>query len=319
MSSVAPCKTNTGTRKSPSFPWGEIAASCDWSARIASSNFARNSPIWRVINKSIVALPEGLRLRKQQLRVLRLLPQPIPQRLVRDVQITRGKKLIQMGIHKNRRSIIMRLVWLAAAVRKFSFAGSEKSRNAREVVVCAHQQQRSNMRLITRIGRRQQRKPTGKTHSDDGHRSRAQPLLKPCGRFSDRGDRCGVHMIIGERRDLRSQHGKTALGSRACKALQARFVDSQMMNAVNDDHPVRMSNATWQIKARAHRAVRQGKHDLLRFDGIGFPAQKQARGAGIQKVNQHGITAKIEAQAVQARHRERDYEQTDTPKFTAVR
>ena len=85
---------------------------------------------------------------------------------------------------------------------------------------------------------------------------------------------------------------------------------------MSDDHLSRMGDTNWHVEPRSHGSMRQGKSDLLRFDGIRFPAQEQARRAGIQKTNQHGITVKFVADSVQAHHRQQERKQGKRQNFS---
>src|SRR5580704_14489965 len=98
---------------------------------------------------------------------------------MRGVQIACGKKLVQMRINENRRPVIVRFVGLPLAIGEFRLVGRKKTRDSREIVVRAHQQQSTNVWLVSRVEGCKKRKSASETYSDDAHRSRSQMLLQP--------------------------------------------------------------------------------------------------------------------------------------------
>ncbi len=198
-----------------------------------------------------------------------------------------------MRVHENGRAIIVRGIRLHAPVRKFRLAGGEKSHHASEIIVGAHQNERADVRGVARIARRKKRKSARETHSHDGYRSGAEPLLQPVGGFPDGADRSAIDAIVGKRRDLRREDGKSVAGSRSREIHEAGLVDPEMMNPVNENHARRVGDAARHVQARLHRALRRGKCDLLRIQFMAFQAHEKAGCVRIKELNQKGRATQV--------------------------
>ena len=105
-------------------------------------------------------------------------------------------------------------------------------------------------------------------------------------------------MIIRQRRDFRREHRKSVTRCRARKILEARLVNPQVMNPVNENYARWMGYPSRHIEPRSHRALRCGKRNLLHIQAMPFQSNQQTGSVGIQKLNQKNIAARLIIQKV---------------------
>jgi hypothetical protein len=107
-------------------------------------------------------------------------------------------------------------------------------------------------------------------------------------------------VVIGEGADNGCEDGKARGGKGVGEIDEARIVDPEMVNAVDDDDAGRVRDADGKVEASGDGggAGGPGNCDGGFGDWTSEETKKRARGVGIGEVSEDGIGAEVEATEV---------------------